>query len=254
MPPALNAEATLARSYRAILLGSCLAVTLAGWVWLTRGDAHQLHTALTMPACHGPGSAARFVSAVVMWQAMTVAMMTPTTLHWLFAYAGLVDRSEPRRVFPAVAAFGAGYFVVWLGYSVAGAALQLALQRAGFLDGAGELPATAAGAVLIGAGIVHFTPLSRACLKHCRNPLTYFLERWDNGPRGGFRFGAAHGIYCVGCCWALMFTGFAMGVMNLAWMGVLTIIVCVEKLVPHGDRIAGAAAVGLMAWGAALLW
>ena len=140
-----------------------------------------------------------------------------------------------------------------MAYSVAGAALQLALQRAGFLDRGGRMPSTGAGLVLIAAGAAYFTPLSRACLKHCRNPLTYFLSRWDKGPRGGFRFGAAHGAYCVGCCWALMLTGFAMGVMNPVWMGFLTLLVCVEKLAPRGDRITGATSAAMVLWGAVLL-
>jgi predicted metal-binding membrane protein len=194
-----------------------------------------------------------FFSAVVMWQAMTVAMMTPTTLNWLFAFAALSGHSEPRRMYRAVGAFAAGYFFVWLGYSVIGAVLQLALQHSGLLDHGGKLPTSAAGIVLIAAGVVYFTPLSRSCLKHCRNPLTYFLSHWDNGSHGGFRFGVVHGAYCVGCCWALMFTGFAMGVMNMMWMALLTVIVCVEKLAPRGDRIAGVAAIGLIVWGALLL-
>jgi predicted metal-binding membrane protein len=188
-----------------------------------------------------------------MWQAMIVAMMTPTILNWLFAYDALVSRSGSRHSFRAVGAFAAGYFVVWLGYSIAGAALQVALQRTGILDHSGKLPPAAAGMVLIGAGVVYFTPLSRACLRHCRNPLTYFLAHWDNGPHGGFRFGVVHGAYCVGCCWALMLTGFAMGVMNLVWMGFLTVLVCVEKLVPHGDRIAAVVATAMIAWGVTFL-
>ena len=102
-------------------------------------------------------------------------------------------------------------------------------------------------------GAVHFAPLSQSCLKHCRNPLTYFLMKWDNGPQSGFRIGLMHGAYCVGCCWALMLTGFAMGLMNFVWMGVLTVLVCVEKLVPGGDRVAAAAAVGLMVWGLGMM-
>jgi predicted metal-binding membrane protein len=244
MPP-------LARAHRAVLAAAVVAVTAAGWAWLTRGSAHQLHCALLLPQGRQPGMGA-FLSAVVMWQAMSIAMMAPTTLHWVFAYAALAGRGG-QRPFRAVGAFGAGYFFVWFGYSVMGAVLQLALQQAGWLDHNGKVPQAAAAVVLIGAGIVYFSPLSRSCLKHCRNPLSYFLERWDNGPHGGFRFGVAHGAYCVGCCWALMLTGFAMGVMNLLWMGFLTILVCVEKLAPRGDRIAAVAAVALMVWGAALL-
>jgi predicted metal-binding membrane protein len=245
--------ATLARAHRIILIASTAAVTLAAWLWLTQGPAHHMHSAVLLPHCNGQAGWSRFLAAVVMWQAMNIAMMTPTTLNWLFAYTALTARSEPRRTVPSVIAFVTGYFFVWLGYSVAGAAIQIAFERTGLLDHEGRFPSIVPALILIAAGLVYFTPLSRACLKHCRNPLTYFLERWDRGPRSGFRFGAAHGVYCVGCCWALMLTGFAMGLMNMVWMGVLTVIVCLEKLAPRGDRIAGIAAVLLIVWGAGLL-
>jgi len=213
---------------QAVLLASAATVTVTAWARLTRSQ-HAWH--------------AGFGPAMAMWLAMTLAMMTPAALGWLFAFASLV------RTAGAVCAFAAGYFAVWLGYSAVGAGLQWSLR--GILHHGGRLPPVASGLVLIGAGAVHFTPLSRSCLKHCRNPLTYFLAKWDNGPQSGFRIGLMHGAYCVGCCWALMLTGFAMGLMNFVWMAVLTVLVCVEKLAPGGDRVAGVAAVGLMVWG---LW
>jgi predicted metal-binding membrane protein len=188
-----------------------------------------------------------------MWQAMSVAMMAPTTLNWLFAYASLTAaHGERPGITRSMVTFLTGYFSVWLAYSTAAAAIQIVLQRGGSLNSEGKVPTAIAGLVLMGAGISYFTPLSRACLRHCRNPMTYFASHWQNGPCGGFRFGAAHAVYCVGCCWLLMLTGFAMGVMNVAWMASLTILVCVEKLAPRGERIAGVAATAMILWGAAL--
>ncbi len=195
----------LARAQQAVLLASAATVTGTVWLLLIQGH-HFWH--------------AGFVPAVVMWLAMTLAMMTPAALGWLFAFASLV------RTAAAVCAFAAGYVAVWVGYSAVGAGLQWGLR--GILRDGGRLPPVAAGLVLIGAGVVHFTPLSRSCVKHCRNPLTYFLAKWENGPQSGFRIGLMHGAYCVGCCWALMLTGFAMGLMNFVWMAVLTVLVCVE--------------------------
>ena len=243
---------SLARTQRAVLLASTAAVTLVAWLWLAQGESSHANGAILQPQCHTAGGVAAFLSVVVMWQAMSVAMMAPTTLNWLFAYAALSTNSAPRQTLRSVLAFAAGYFCVWSAYSMAAAALQMLLQRAGSLDASGKLPSTAAGLVLIGAGAAHFTRFSRACLRHCRNPLTYFLAHWDNGPRGGFRFGIAHAAYCVGCCWLLMLTGFAMGVMNLIWMGLLTILVCIEKLSPVGERVAGMAAVLMIFWGLTL--
>ncbi len=213
---------------RAVLVASAAVVTLAAWAWLARPHHHH----------HPDGWS--FGWMVIMWQAMMVAMMTPAVVPWLLAFAQFT-----KRGFSAVLAFAAGYFVVWLGYSVIGAALQTLIGM--------QVPARFGGGVLIAAGLLQFTPLTRSCLKHCRNPLTYFLERWKNGPRGGFGLGLAHGAYCVGCCWALMLTGFAMGTMNLVWMAVLTVLIAVEKIAPHGERFGAAAGLGLIVWGALLL-
>lgn len=245
---AADSHPTLAVAHRLVLTAAITLVTLTAWFWLTQGSAHHSTSTMLMHH-HAPGNnVAYFVSVLIMWQAMSVAMMAPTTLNWLFAYAAIA-RTESAGVFRGVLAFVVGFFSIWLVYSAAAAGLQIALQHAGWLDGDGKLPSTAAGVVLAGAGIAYFTPLSRACLRHCRNPLTYFVSHWDNGPRGGFRFGVAHAAYCVGCCWLLMLTGFAMGVMNMIWMGFLTVLVCVEKLAPFGDRIAGVAAVAMILWG-----
>ncbi|MGP8270592.1 MAG: DUF2182 domain-containing protein [Terracidiphilus sp.] len=248
-----DAPLRLARAHRAILVASLAAVTMTAWAWLMLEPASRLDSALLMPHCDQRITLGAFLSSVIMWQAMSIAMMAPTTLNWLFAFTALIEHNDPRQRFREVGAFGAGYFVIWLGFSLLAATLQMMLQQSGLLNHSGKLPSSAAGLVLVGAGIVYFTPLSRECLKHCRNPLSYFLEHWENGPRSGFRFGLAHGAYCLGCCWALMLTGFAMGVMNLAWMAFLTILVCVEKLAPRGDRIAGIVAAALMVWGAVLL-
>jgi predicted metal-binding membrane protein len=213
---------------RAVLLVSAAVVTLAAWLLLLRAPAHH----------HG----ASFLGLVVMWQAMMVAMMTPALFDWLQTFAELA-----RRGLGSVAAFATGYFLVWSGYSVVAATLQT-------LIGHDRLPPRAGGTILIAAGLLYFTDLQRACLTHCRNPLSYFLARWNAGPRSGLRFGLAHGAYCVSCCWMLMLTGFAFGVMNVGWMVFLTLLICVEKLAPYGDRIGGVVAAGMTVWGAILLF
>ncbi len=182
---------------------------------------------------------------------MTV-MMAPVAVPWARTFADLAVAGWRNRI-GAMAAFGSGYFAAWLAYSVAAAAAQVALQRAGALDTGIALASVPGGAVLVVAGIVQATPLKQACLSHCRNPLTYFLARWENGPTGGFRLGLHHGLFCVGCCWALMATAFAVGVMNLLWMGVLTGIVAVEQLAPHGDRIGRMAGFALMGMGLVMI-
>lgn len=239
----------LMRAERAVLLACAAAVTLAAWIWLAGASVSML------PAhAHLHAGWRSWLAMVAMWQAMMIAMMTPAVLDWLFTFAALVERSGgPRRGLRSAAAFAAGYFVVWLGYSTLAALLQMELAHTHLLEGAGRLPARLGGAVLVAAGVVYFTPFQRACLTHCRNPLTYFLSRWKGGPRGGFGFGLTHGAYCVGCCWILMITGFAVGVMNILWMAGLTVLICIEKLAPRGERIGAAAAVAMTVAGLVML-
>jgi predicted metal-binding membrane protein len=92
--------------------------------------------------------------------------------------------------------------------------------------------------VLIEAGLYQFTPLKRVFLTHCRSPVAFFLWHWRDGRVGAIRMGVHHGAYCLGCCWALFAVLLAAGVMNLAWMFLLTLIVFLEKVLPQGQRIA----------------
>jgi len=232
-----------------LVLFSCAALaTVAAWRWLA-GEA------LVIPH-HGAGGVRGFLYAVAMWQVMVVAMMTPTVLPWITAFARL-STPGPLKAAGAWApgptiAFTGGYFIVWLGYSGAAALLQLAVQQAGWMTG--DRPTTSmASIVLMGSGVSQFLPLKRACQSHCRNPLTYFLANWRNGPIGGLRMGVVHGAYCLGCCWLVMLSGFALGVMNLAWMAVLTVVLCAEQLAPGGAWLGRAFGAGLVLWGLWLL-
>ena len=90
----------------------------------------------------------------------------------------------------------------------------------------------AASAVLALAGVYQLTPLKRTCLSACQSPLTFIARHWQKGLAGAFRMGVAHGVFCIGCCWALMLLLFAGGVMHLTTIGLLTIVVLVEKVLP----------------------
>ena len=56
--------------------------------------------------------------------------------------------------------------------------------------------------------------------------------------------GSRNGAWCVGCCWALMASLFALGIMSLVWMAFVAAWLAVEKLV-RWQRVAtyGTAAV-----------
>ena len=185
----------------------------------------------------GAPGAAGFWLLTVMWFGMMTAMMAPTVWPWAQSFHRLSDR-ESGRSFRATVAFVAGYLLAWFAYSLGAASLQLVLQRAGMLGHATASMTTGLGAaVFLFAGLYQFAPIKRACLTHCRTPLGYFLSRWDDGPTGGFRLGVNHGLFCVGCCWALMATSFAVGVMNVWWMAVLAAIAVMEQVAPQGYRL-----------------
>lgn len=197
-----------------------------------------------------------FLLAASMWFGMMAAMMLPVSIPWVRALISLSDGSggvrgrtsparEPWARVRSGALFLAGYLSVWLLFSLAAAAVQLGTAAVVPLDRDGPL----AGFLLVGAGLYQLSPVKAACLRHCRNPLTYFLTRWRDGPRGALGMGWGHGLYCLGCCWALMALALVLGVMNLLWMAVLAAVVCVENLAPGGAVTGRIAGVGLVVWG-----
>ena len=189
-----------------------------------------------------------------MWMAMMTVMMLPVVLPWLSGFAALSRDREAGTIRPGwVALFALGYATVWGGFSLLAASLQVGFQGWGLLGESIGNAATASGLILISAGLYQVAPAKAACLEHCRTPLSYFLTNWRNGPSGAFQMGLSHGAFCVGCCWALMICGFALGLMSLKWMATLTALIGVEALAPHGKQIGQLAGAGMVLWGLTLL-
>jgi predicted metal-binding membrane protein len=196
----------------------------------------------------------------VMWAVMMVAMMTPSAAPMILVFAAVHRRraAQGQTAVP-VAIFVLGYLSVWTAFSVVAALAQSGLHAAALLSSAMKAQSPLlAGSLLIAAGIFQWTPLKRACLTTCRSPLSFVMGHWREGRGGAFIMGVRHGLYCVGCCWALMALLFAAGVMNLVWVAVIAVAVLVEKIVPRGDlvgRLAGVVLVGIGVWfaGRALL-
>ena len=202
---------------------------------------------------HGHAGAAGeggFWPLTAMWFGMMTVMMAPTVWPWVRSFHRLSGRESGRSI-RATAEFVAGYLIAWLAYSIGAASLQLVLRRAGMLgDPAASVTSGLGAAVFLFAGLYQFAPIKRACLTHCRTPLGYFLSRWHDGPTGGFRLGVNHGLFCVGCCWALMATSFAVGIMNWWWMAALAAIAVIEQAAPHGHRLRVTLGVGFLIAGA----
>ena len=91
---------------------------------------------------------------------------------------------------------------------------------------------TWSGGLFVLAGVFQFTGLKAACLTNCRTPLMFINTRWRDGRFGPYLMGLDDGVYCLGCCWALMMLMFVVGVMNVLWMAALTAIMILERLYP----------------------
>jgi predicted metal-binding membrane protein len=104
--------------------------------------------------------------------------------------------------------------------------------------------------VLAAAGVFQWTPWKRACLAHCQSPLQFLMTSWREGNKGALLMGLHHGTYCLGCCWLLMLVLFAVGVMNLWWVGLLSALVLLEKLAPYRtvSYATGAGLIAMAVW------
>ena len=177
-------------------------------------------------------SAGQGALVLLMWVAMTLAMMLPTAAGMIVTYAQIADTAA-RKGEPAASplVLAAGYVGVWLGFAVAATALQIALTHAALLDSAmASASPLFSGAVFVGAGAYQFTALKHACVTRCQRPFPFFFANWSSEPRAIFRLGVRQGVYCLGCCWATMLAMFAVGVMNVVWMVALGLMMTLEKM------------------------
>jgi len=254
------AEAGLGRIFarpKAIAAGCVIIIAGLGWFYLAllitapAGSWFAIIQAFcrTLPEGAWSFSAAAVIAS--MWGAMTLAMMLPSASPMILTYAEIAEtaaRKSERIVSPLVIA--AGYASVWLVFSLLATAMQIILAGTALLDtGIASASGVLAGAVFIGAGVYQFSALKHACLTHCQNPFPFFFTNWATTPGGVFRLGVKQGLYCLGCCWAMMLLLFAGGVMNLAVILALTAWVAFEKLAPFGQQSARVSAALLLAIG-----
>ncbi|HVZ54809.1 MAG TPA: DUF2182 domain-containing protein [Pseudolabrys sp.] len=207
---------------------------------------------LGMP--HGAWGPTGFAVVGLMWVAMTLAMMLPTAGPMIFTYAEIADTAAQkgeRIVSPFVLA--AGYTVVWLGFAVLATLAQFALTRLALIDdGMASASGLFSGAILVGAGFYQFSALKHACLMQCRQPFPFFFSNWATTTRGVFRLGVKQGIFCFGCCWAMMLVMFSVGIMNVIWMAGLGMVMTIEKI-GTGKRFTHGVGILLILAGAAFI-
>lgn len=198
--------------------------------------------------------AAHWVLLWAMWAVMMTGMMLPSAAPFVLLYGGAARRSSQQAAARQIYALAGGYLVVWTIFSLGATALQRLLASLLFVSPMMEVTSARAGAALLFiAGAYQLTPLKHACLRQCQSPLGFLMSRWRGGTAGAFRMGLAHGLHCVGCCWALMLLLFAGGVMNLLVIAALTVFVAFEKLTPLGVIGVRASGVLLLALGVWML-
>ena len=217
-------------------------------------DMPMTMTATPMP---GPWSATDFGFALLMWSVMMIGMMMPSVAPTILLYAA-VGRSAAAQAKPFAATgwFAAGYFLAWIIFSVGATLAQTALSGAMLVTPMlKSASAPLSGAALMVAGLYQWSPWKTACLSQCRAPLSFIQSHGGFQRRAGpsLRLGLRHGLYCVGCCWALMLLLFVLGVMNLFWIAALAALVLVEKLWVRGVLASRAMGIAAVVGGAYLI-
>jgi predicted metal-binding membrane protein len=265
MNPALE---TLLRRDRAVVIAALAVITALAWtdiIWLAQ-DMTMAGMDMTgfrmIPAGQGlmmPASAPwqpiEFAYVLAMWAVMMIGMMTPSVAPMILIYARVGRQATiSGHPFAASGWLASGYLIAWFGFSLAATCAQWALERAALLTPMMESASIVLGAiVLIAAGVYQWSPVKEACLSYCQAPLTFIMRH------GGFRsdrvgalaLGLRHGLYCIGCCWALMLLLFVGGVMNVLWIAALAALVLSEKALPFGkvlSRVAGCLFIAAGIW------
>jgi predicted metal-binding membrane protein len=238
-------------------LATICVIALAGLGWLVLGvmtSGRATLDTLCRPLAGSIWSATGFAIPVSMWSAMTLATMLPSAAPMILTYAEIADtaaRKGERIVSPFT--LTAGYAVVWLGFAATAALTQFMLTRAALLDAdMTSASGLLSGILFIAAGGYQFSALKHACLTQCQRPFPFFFSHWTTTRRGVLRLGLTQGLYCLGCCWAMMLLMFAVGVMNILWMAALGMAMTVEKI-GAGKRFSHALGALSITLGAALM-
>ena len=187
----------------------------------------------------GTDPGVRLVLYLGMWASMMAAMMLPAAAPMILMF-GTVYRNKRARggAFVPTWVFVAGYLVVWIGVGVYAWGLgELGDDLLRSVPALSDLGPRLAALAMLAAAVYQLTPLKERCLSHCRSPLAFVLNHWRDGAGGAFRMGLEHGLYCVGCCWLLFLLLVVVGLASLPWMGLITLIVFAEKLLPNGRTV-----------------
>ena len=246
------------RRERLIILASLLGLAGLSWIYLWHeAEAMDRMMMGVQPMVMQPtaANAMTLLLAFLMWTIMMIGMMLPSAAPTTLFYAAIIRKNRERgSVLPSAWLFAGGYLLVWTAFSLGATALQVMFE--GMQLASSMMVVTSkwlSGAILIGAGIYQWSPLKGKCLAQCNSPLQFITGHWQSGRLGALRMGMTHGLYCVGCCWAIMLLLFVGGVMNLLLVAVIAGFVLLEKLTRRGRLVGRIAGLGLFGSGVLLL-
>jgi len=240
MSSAVSLEVLLKRD-RTVVAVSLVLITALAWTYLLYLASGMgglgVSTDMAVPQMDAWGPV-ELLLTFVMWSVMMVAMMIPSAVPMILLFTKINEtRREGEDSALSTATFVSGYLLVWTLLSALATLTQWGFHDLGLLSPVMKSSSSLlSGTLLIAAGVYQWTPLKRACLVHCRSPFHFIMTEWRSGAPGALRMGVRHGVYCVGCCWALMLLLFVGGVMNLLWIAFLAGLVLVEKLLPWGTK------------------
>jgi predicted metal-binding membrane protein len=256
---------TVERRALFILIFSLLVVAAWGALWLWSASPYGRYlehggwgeAGLLGSLCRAVPQGEFIVPAVlhaVTWVLMVAAMMLPTTYPLLEMFRRVTDgRPDGGRLTTILVL---GFFIAWLAFGifahVADAVLQWAAVRSAWFVAYGWM---IGAAVLAAAGLFQFSALKYRCLEACRTPFAFVGARWHGltPARDAFRIGFDHGVFCVGCCWALMLVMFVVGIGSVGWMLALAAVMAAEKNLPGGRRLRTPLGLGLIGWAGAIV-
>lgn len=202
--------------------------------------------------CTDNASLDHWSSILLMWVVMSFAMMAPTIIPALKTYDDLIYSGAGN--FVGFFSLLMGFSIIWICYSILITLLQIIMSDLGWLTSKGIIVSPfLVGLLLALSGIYQFSPFKNACLSKCRAPLAFFLQNWSDGNLGAFKMGLRLGLICLGCCWMLMALTFVGGMMSLAFMGLCTVIMILEKLPQFGEYVTKPMGICFLG-GAGLIW
>jgi len=197
-----------------------------------------------------------FIVMNLMWIIMMFAMMFPSSLMFLFLFYSMRSNmaivKNPKL---EIVLLSLMYFSIWTLFSMGACFLQYIFHNYSVVNMMGAFTSNKAAAItLIGAGLFQFSSFKDACLEKCRNPLAFIMGTKISSNFDVLKVGLLHGLYCLGCCWALMLILFVNGVMNMLWVVILTIAVLSEKIIPFEKLTSRFFGLILVFWGSYLIF